>query len=44
MNLKILFFKSTNLFWISNIIIELIPLNNSGWEKRVPELSLFNIK
>ena len=30
-----LFFKSTNQFQISNIIIKLIPLNNSEWKKRV---------
>ena len=42
--LKDLFFKSTNRFRISNIIIELIPLNNSGWKKRVSEVFMFNIK
>ena len=41
---KDLFFKSTNRFRISNIIIELIPLNNSGWKKRVSEVFMFNIK
>ena len=41
---KGLFFKSTNRFRISNIIIELIPLNNSGWKKRVSEVFMFNIK
>ena len=41
---KDLFFKSTNRFRISNIIIELIPLNSSDWEKRVSEVFMFNIK
>ena len=41
---KDLFFKSTNRFGISNIIIKLIPLNNSGWGKRVSEVFMFNIK
>ena len=31
---KDLFFKSTNRFRISNIIIELISLNNDGWKKK----------
>ena len=39
---KDLFFKSTNRFRISNIIIELIPLNNSGWKKRVSEVFINN--
>ena len=41
---KDLFLKSTNRFRISNIIIELILLNNSGWKKRVSEIFMFNIK
>ena len=31
---KDLFFKSTNRFRVSNIIVELIALNNSGWKKK----------
>ena len=31
---KDLFFKSANRVRISNIIIELIPRNNSGWKKK----------
>ena len=41
---KDLFFKSTNRFQILNIIIELIPLNNIGWKKRVSEVFMFKIK
>ena len=41
---KDLFFKSTNRFRISNIIIELIPLNNSGWKKRFSKVFMLNIK
>ena len=40
---KDLFFKSTNRFQISNIIIELIPLNNSEWKKRVLEVSCLTL-
>ena len=29
----LIFFKSTNRFRISNIIVELIPLSNTGWKK-----------
>ena len=42
-NLKICFFKGANRFRVSNII-ELIPLNNSGWKQRVSEVFMFNIK
>ena len=41
---KDLFFKSTNQSQILNIIVELIPLNNSGWKKRVSEVFMLNIK
>ena len=41
---KDLFFKSTNQSQILNIIIKLIPLNNSGWKKRVSEVVMLNIK
>ena len=41
---KDLFFKSSNRFRIWNVIIELIPLNNSEWKKRVSEVFKFNIK
>ena len=39
-----IFFKSTNKLWVSNIITELIPLNNIGWKKEVSEVFLFIIK
>ena len=38
---KDFFFKRTNRFRLSNIIIEFIPLNNSGWKKRVLEVFIF---
>ena len=41
---KDLLFKSTNRFRISNIIIKLIPLINSGWKKRFSEVFMFHIK
>ena len=41
--LKDLFFKSTNRFQISNIIIELIPLNNSGWKKEFRKYSCLTL-
>ena len=37
-------FLSTSRFRISNIIIEIILLNNCGWKKRVSEVYMFNIK
>ena len=40
---KDLFFKSTNRFRISNIIIELIPLNNSGWKKEFRKYSCLTL-
>ena len=40
---KDLFFKSTNRFRISNIIIELTPLNNSGWKKKFRRYSCFTL-
>ena len=40
---KDFFFKSTNRFRISNIIIELIPLNSSGWKKRVSEVFILTL-
>ena len=42
--LKDLFFRSNERFRISNIIIKLIPLNNSGQGKKVSEVFMFNIK
>ena len=41
---KDFFKKNTNRFRISNNIIELILLNNSGWKKRVLGVFIFNIK
>ena len=41
---KKFFFKSSSRFRILNIIIELTPLNNSGWEKRVLKVFMFSIK
>ena len=41
---KDLFLKSTNRFRISNIIIELTPLNKSERKKRVSEIFVFNTK
>ena len=43
-SLRIYIFKNPNRFQISNIIIELILLNNSGWETRVSDVFMFNIK
>ena len=40
---KDLFFKSTNRFQISNIIIEFIPLNNSGWKKEFQKYSCLTL-
>ena len=39
-----LLFKSTKQVPITNFITEHIPLNNSGWKKRVLEAFMFNIK
>ena len=36
--------KALNGSHFSNIIIKLIPYNNSGCEKRVSEVFMFNIK
>ena len=33
-----------NVSYFSNIFIKLIPYNKSGWEKRVSEVFMFNIK
>ena len=41
---KDLFIKSTKPLRISNIIIDLVPPNNSGWKKRVSEVFMFDIK
>ena len=40
---KDFFFKSTNRFQIRNIIIELIPLNNSGWKKEFRKYSCLTL-
>ena len=40
---KDLLFKSTNRFQISDIVIELIELNNTGLKKKVSEVFMFNI-
>ena len=37
------FFKSTNRFRISNIIIELIPLNNSGSKREFRKYSCLTL-
>ena len=41
---KDLFYRSNERFLISNITIKLIPLNNSGWGKKVSEVFMLNIK
>ena len=41
--LKDLFFKSTNRFQISNIIIDIIPLNNNGWKKEFRKYSCLTL-